>query len=1351
MKKLLKEQKIEILGIIVILFVISIVSIFSINTRRKEEMKINNYKGGKSESILGQEYLEENKEQKNIDLGNNTKHYLKSCDGSQSSATNFLGIEGEERGEILRIVFNPDDTVSIPSTTYDVSETGDGSIICWVSNHIAYIKTIDGSKIYANPDSSYLFAGLGHGYGSSNRIDSDYYDNEGIIVNLDQLDTSEVTNMSYMFYDMGSSGTGGSVGTISYLDLGENFDTSSVTDMSYMFSNCGDHLESFNIGSKFDTSNVINMEGMFQRFGCTTGWGDIGTLDLGDKFNTSKVTNMKSMFKNLGTFSYLDLGEKFDTSSVTDMSYMFYANSTWGYGSQGTLVKIDLGDKFDTSKVTDMSYMFYWRLVAGYTGSPNLVELDLGPAFKSIASNHADMFSGVFKEENTPVIYCSADIIKDEHTLKLNSTSSTTINVSPATVKRGQYDNDIYIVSKTTVSNPQVGDIDGDGYVTALDARVGSFYQVNLIDIGTQLQIGSKTLTITEDVIDRMDMDGDGSIDGSDLTDIARYYNSTYQNLLSSAEEFELVEITDDNEILTIDNSNITWEILNEQGSATISDDGVITPTGEGNISLQANFNDEQVKLLLKIINNKYEEIKLYDGPEWVSTAKELPKNESDARWKQEGVTVYLRNASLEKEYEYTTSDGMEWFDCTLGSNRGDDWYEIRLEEEGEYEIKVRSKDLTEISETYYVKIDGTAPEITKFEIESTANTITVKGEATDNLSGVKTYKYELSLASQTEVLDEYEGINGEYTFEGLQSNTFYYIKNVIIEDEAGNQVINKYPRPSGDIYTKPYAPKVSNLSNGESLLNEDEKNIYKGVDENGVLILYFVDTENDNKEGITYSYKVDNGEYATKQDMIYIDREEGTHTLYVKAEGTGGESEERTYTIRIIPDDRYIVTFDAQGGSLGEGVENIKEVTNNSPYGELPTPTKEGYKFTGWYTEKTGGEEITKDSIVNLHEDITLYAIWKEEIKLYDGPEWVSTAKELPKNESDAQWKQEGVTVYLRNASLEKEYEYTTSDGMEWFDCTLRSDKGDDWYEIRLEEEGEYEIKVQSKDLTEISETYYVKVDKTKPTITKFEIEPNSTSRSITIKMNAVDYLSGYAGYTYKLYEAGEGQNTLIATAEDYLEEYTFEGLSLNTMYYIDVEVYDVAGNKSTNKDLPIDDLSVVIKTEDPTPEVPVTGISVSPTTLNLEVGETKTLSAIVTPSNADNKNITWSSSEETVATVKNGLVTAVGKGEAIITVTTEDGEYIATCKVTVTDNKSEVEPENPNENDNLNNNGGNNNNNNNNGTNNVGTSTSGQKNDPTTATGTLPDTGKSVLIIAIGTGLLSYAVVMIIKYKKM
>lgn len=54
--------------------------------------------------------------------------------------------------------------------------------------------------------------------------------------------------------------------------------------------------------------------------------------------------------------------------------------------------------------------------------------------------------------------------------------------------------------------------------------------------------------------------------------------------------------------------------------------------------------------------------------------------------------------------------------------------------------------------------------------------------------------------------------------------------------------------------------------------------------------------------------------------------------------------------------------------------------------------------------------------------------------------------------------------------------------------------------------------------------------------------------------------------------------------------------------------------------------------------------------------------------PSDADNQNVTWESSDETVAIVdENGRITAVGKGTATITVTTEDGGLTATCKVTV------------------------------------------------------------------------------------
>lgn len=80
-----------------------------------------------------------------------------------------------------------------------------------------------------------------------------------------------------------------------------------------------------------------------------------------------------------------------------------------------------------------------------------------------------------------------------------------------------------------------------------------------------------------------------------------------------------------------------------------------------------------------------------------------------------------------------------------------------------------------------------------------------------------------------------------------------------------------------------------------------------------------------------------------------------------------------------------------------------------------------------------------------------------------------------------------------------------------------------------------------------------------------------------------------------------------------------------------------------------------------------PVQSVGLNKTELALEVGKTGTLEAIVEPSDATNKNVTWSSSNSEVATVDNGVVTAVSAGEAIITVTTEDGAKTATCKVTV------------------------------------------------------------------------------------
>ncbi|MBQ8823122.1 MAG: Ig domain-containing protein [Lachnospiraceae bacterium] len=86
----------------------------------------------------------------------------------------------------------------------------------------------------------------------------------------------------------------------------------------------------------------------------------------------------------------------------------------------------------------------------------------------------------------------------------------------------------------------------------------------------------------------------------------------------------------------------------------------------------------------------------------------------------------------------------------------------------------------------------------------------------------------------------------------------------------------------------------------------------------------------------------------------------------------------------------------------------------------------------------------------------------------------------------------------------------------------------------------------------------------------------------------------------------------------------------------------------------------------------VPVTGVSLDKSTITLKDGETATLTASVTPSDADNNGVTWSSSNTAVATVTNGTVTAVKEGTAVITVTTVDGGKTATCAITVTCNHS-------------------------------------------------------------------------------
>lgn len=123
-------------------------------------------------------------------------------------------------------------------------------------------------------------------------------------------------------------------------------------------------------------------------------------------------------------------------------------------------------------------------------------------------------------------------------------------------------------------------------------------------------------------------------------------------------------------------------------------------------------------------------------------------------------------------------------------------------------------------------------------------------------------------------------------------------------------------------------------------------------------------------------------------------------------------------------------------------------------------------------------------------------------------------------------------------------------------------------------------------------------------------------------------------------------------ATTASYSVPTTEQG----TTYY-----YCVATNSQGSATSTIAEVTV-------TKPVSATGVTLDKPSASVKQGKRITLTATVEPANATNKNVKWSSNNESVATVSDGVVTGVATGDATITVETVDGGYKASCTVTVT-----------------------------------------------------------------------------------
>ena len=369
--------------------------------------------------------------------------------------------------------------------SWDASAKLDKSVMAYRTGTEIVIAGNGFGKIYANADSSYAFS-------YTDRFSS--FSNLTEIDGLTLLDTSNVTNMTQMFYGCSK---------LTSLDVG-GFNTAKVTNMSQMFDMC-EKLTSLDV-SGFDTSKVTNMWRMFN--GCSSltsldvsGWktssvtkirqlfsgcSSLTSVDVGG-FDTAKVTDMGNMFNGCISLTSLDVGG-FDTAKVTDMGGVFggctkltsldlsgwdTANVTtmaWLFWDCSSLTSLDVSN-FDTSNVTDMGFMF--------DGCSKLTSLDLSNFNTSKVTDMGSMFDGCSKLTsldlsgwNTSKVTTMAYIFEDCSALTSLDLSSWTTNSIVGYVKMF---NGCHMLQRITLNAKFKFYSDGDDYNNYLPVPSASY------------------------------------------------------------------------------------------------------------------------------------------------------------------------------------------------------------------------------------------------------------------------------------------------------------------------------------------------------------------------------------------------------------------------------------------------------------------------------------------------------------------------------------------------------------------------------------------------------------------------------------------------------------------------------------------------------------------------------------------------------------------------------------------------------------------------------------------------------------------------------------------------------------
>ena len=343
-----------------------------------------------------------------------------------------------------------------------------------------------------------------------------------------------------------------------------------------------------------------------------------------------------------------------------------------------------------------------------------------------------------------------------------------------------------------------------------------------------------------------------------------------------------------------------------------------------------------------------------------------------------------------------------------------------------------------------------------------------------------------------------------------------------------------------------------------------------------------------------------------------------------------------------------YTVTYAANGGT-GTMTDS------NSPYFKDATVTlldnvftaPAGHTFNGWAVTDASSNvvTVTNNQFTMPASNVTVTAQWQAEGNYIT----VSpTTKEIISEGGDAEF-----TITTDQTLDEDPTQFYTS-----IDGDVATSKPT-WITEALYDEGTLILTVAAN--TGAARTAYFKVEN--GSVQSNVITINQAAKTYTIDQYTSP-ATAHGTITFSPASPVETgtEVTLTATPD---ESYSFTADSW-TFYKESGEDF-VVDNSITVTDSKITMPAYALYVDATFAPIAVTGVTLNKNAATIGIDETETLIATVAPANALNKAVTWSSSNTSVATVADGMVTGVAEGSATITVTTTDGSFTATCGVSV------------------------------------------------------------------------------------